>query len=149
RTAGTRNRFDASDASLAAPSQLRPSRRHSCKQIVEQLWSRAVATARNPRQTRRPPNRLGSDERQSPATSGNPPSFDGKEGVDGSSPSEGSEKFLQVNHFLAFHRCRERRRRSHLSTALERTAVCSERKPLQTSRPLGASWKRTAHGAAR
>ena len=64
-------------------------RRLTRRQTVEQLWSRAGATSGNRTQVRCQRKRLKRADRQPVATDGNLPSFDGKEGVDGSSPSEG------------------------------------------------------------
>jgi hypothetical protein len=63
---------------------------------VEQLWSRAVATGGNQSQLCDPFTRLKRADQQPLATRGNLPSFDGKEGVDGSSPSEGSAKAPEI-----------------------------------------------------
>jgi hypothetical protein len=46
------------------------------------------------------PKTLECGDRQPLATAGNLPSFDGKEGVDGSSPSEGSAKAPLTALFL-------------------------------------------------
>jgi hypothetical protein len=62
------------------------------QQRVEQLWSRAGETSGNRWQMRCPRKRLKRADLQPIATHGNLPSFDGKEGVDGSSPSEGSKR---------------------------------------------------------
>jgi hypothetical protein len=56
---------------------------------MEHLWSQAGATGGNPSQTRPPKKRLRNPDRQPVATPRNNETFDGKEGVDGSSPSEG------------------------------------------------------------
>src|SRR6266536_6237970 len=66
---------------------------------MEHLWSPAGATGGNWSQTRPPRKRLKLADRQPLATHGNLPSFDGKEGVDGSSPSEGSAKAPHVGAF--------------------------------------------------
>jgi hypothetical protein len=59
---------------------------------VEHLWSRAGATSGNRSQMRRPRQRLKQADPQPVATHGNGFGAHGKEGVDGSSPSEGSAK---------------------------------------------------------
>ena len=59
---------------------------------MEHLWSQAGATSGNRGQIRQAQGRRKDAEPQPLATRGNVPSFDGKEGVDGSSPSEGSAK---------------------------------------------------------
>src|SRR5690348_4414751 len=59
---------------------------------MDQLWSQAGATDSNPRQVAQGQKRLKQANSQSPATHGNGPRPHGKEGVDGSSPSEGSAK---------------------------------------------------------
>ena len=61
--------------------------------IVEQLWSRAVATQRNPRQMLSALNRRNPPETVALGCAPSPKNFDGREGVDGSSPSEGLGKF--------------------------------------------------------
>src|SRR5439155_27307309 len=79
-------------------------RRSQHRQLnVEPLWSPAVATRGNRWQTAQPLKR----PRQ--AKTG------GKEGVDGSSPSEGFSKFLLISCF----RCRRGRRRQ-VSASTER-----------------------------
>ncbi len=86
---------------------------------MERLWSRAVATGGNPWQMGEPPKRpkkaqtvaVGCDRL-------------GKEGVDGSSPSEGFAKYLQISSF-----CLPGWRRLRASASTERpplgaTASC-------------------------
>ncbi len=60
--------------------------------IVEHLWSRAGANGGNGSQGDRRRDRLQQANPQPSAACGNGPGLDGKEGVDGSSPSEGSAK---------------------------------------------------------
>ena len=69
---------------------------------MEHLWSQAGATGGNPSQTHPPKKRLRSANRQPVATLRNKETFDGKEGVDGSSPSEGSAKAPHVGAFSDF-----------------------------------------------
>src|SRR6266571_377352 len=65
---------------------------------MEHLWSPAGATSGNQRQIARPRN--GRKQAKSLALSCRPlPEPYGKEGVDGSSPSEGSQKFLLISPF--------------------------------------------------
>src|SRR6266496_6012705 len=59
---------------------------------VEHLWSQAGATGGNRSQMAPPRKRLKQADRQPVATHGNRFGAHGKEGVDGSSPSEGSAK---------------------------------------------------------
>ena len=72
---------------------------------MEHLGSRAGATDGNRRHTDRPRQPLKQANSQPLATYGNDPQLDGKEGVDGSSPSEGlqnprSRRFLVQNDLL-------------------------------------------------
>jgi hypothetical protein len=66
---------------------------------MERLWSLAGATGGNRSQMRTRRKRLKQADRQPVATHGNRFGAHGKEGVDGSSPSEGSAK---VPHVAAF-----------------------------------------------
>jgi hypothetical protein len=66
---------------------------------TEHQWSQAGATGGNPSQTHPPKKRLRNADRQPVATPRNKQTFDGKEGVDGSSPSEGFAKLLQNERF--------------------------------------------------
>jgi hypothetical protein len=59
---------------------------------MEHLWSQAGATGGNWSQMRPPHKRLKQADRQPMATHGNRFGAHGKEGVDGSSPSEGFAK---------------------------------------------------------
>ncbi len=59
--------------------------------MVEQLWSRAVAANRCPPQHAQAPKPQKQAEMAALGFVGPLESFDGKEGVDGSSPSEGSK----------------------------------------------------------
>src|SRR5919201_5504551 len=59
---------------------------------MEPLWSPVVATGGNRTQTRGVRNRANKPKTIAVGC-------DGKEGVDGSSPSEGFEKFLQISSF--------------------------------------------------
>ena len=61
--------------------------------------SQAGATGGNYRQIRQSRNRLKQANPQPSAAHGNGPAFDGKEGVDGSSPSEGFGKAQQMALF--------------------------------------------------
>ena len=65
---------------------------------MEHQWSRAVATHGNQRQMSQLKNRLKQAETIATGCDQLPESFDGKEGVDGSSPSEGSilQEVLQI-----------------------------------------------------
>lgn len=56
---------------------------------MERLWSQAGAKAGNPSQTVDRQTGLNDAHSQTFATDGNQPTFDGKEGVRGSSPREG------------------------------------------------------------
>jgi hypothetical protein len=62
---------------------------------MERLWSRAVATGGNRSQMGPPRKRL--KEARTVAVGCDRLPRDGKEGVDGSSPSEGSAKFLLIS----------------------------------------------------
>ena len=66
---------------------------------MEQLWSRAVAAQRSPPQTLKARN--GRMQAETVALGFAPPHehLDGKEGVDGSSPSEGFAKSLLISPF--------------------------------------------------
>jgi hypothetical protein len=68
--------------------------------IVEHLWSQAGATSGNRWQMREARKRLKQANSQPLATHGNGPRPHGKEGVNGSSPLEGSKKALQSRAFL-------------------------------------------------
>jgi hypothetical protein len=65
---------------------------------MEHLWSQVGATGRTPSQTHPPRKRLTSPDRQTVSTPRNNEIFDGKEGVDGSSPSEGLYKCPANGH---------------------------------------------------
>jgi hypothetical protein len=67
---------------------------------MERLWSQADATGCKHWQTPPRRKRLRKSDRQPVATPRNNETFDGKEGVDGSSPSEGLRKPLQMSGFL-------------------------------------------------
>jgi hypothetical protein len=60
--------------------------------FVEQLWSRAVAAQRNPPQMLSPESAKASQKPLALGFAPPPEHLDGKEGVDGSSRSEGSQK---------------------------------------------------------
>jgi hypothetical protein len=64
---------------------------------MEHLWSPAGATSGNESQMAPPRKRLKQADRQPVATHGNGFGAHGKEGVDGSSPSEGSAKKLHAS----------------------------------------------------
>src|SRR5258708_29457727 len=66
---------------------------------MEHLWSRAGATGGNRSQIEGPRKRLKQADRQPVATSGNGSGAHGKEGVNGSSPLEGSAKAPHVGAF--------------------------------------------------
>jgi hypothetical protein len=68
---------------------------------MERLWSPAGATSGNQRQIGRPPKPR--KQAKSVAVGGDwlPRASNGKEGVDGSSPSEGFTKSLQMSDFFA------------------------------------------------
>src|SRR6266436_9977349 len=72
---------------------------------MELLWSRADANGGDQSQLRPPLTRLIHDGQQQLATHGNLPSFHGKEGIDGSSPSEGSAKAPHVGAFSSRPTC--------------------------------------------
>jgi hypothetical protein len=65
---------------------------------MEHLWSLAGATGGNRSQKGEPRKRLKYADSQPVATHGNRLAAHGKEGVDGSSPSEGL-KYLQIDYF--------------------------------------------------
>ena len=67
---------------------------------MEHLWSPAGATRGNRSQMGRPRKRLKQADRQPVATHGNRFRAHGKEGVDGSSPSEGFQKVSKWPFFL-------------------------------------------------
>src|SRR5579862_2622045 len=80
---------------------------------MEHLWSQAGATGGNQWQMGQPRKSLKQADPQPVATHGNGFGAHGKEGVDGSSPSEGFRKFLLISSF----RCRQgRRERASAST---------------------------------
>jgi hypothetical protein len=66
---------------------------------MEPLWSPAVATRGNRWQMGRPQERLKQEKTVAVGCDGLPETFHGKEGVDGSSPSEGSVKVPQNGAF--------------------------------------------------
>jgi len=66
---------------------------------MEHLWSPAGATGGNRSQMAVLRKRLKQADRQPLATHGNGSGAHGKEGVDGSSPSEGFTKSLQISSF--------------------------------------------------
>jgi hypothetical protein len=68
---------------------------------MEPLWSPAVATGRSRWQTGRPRKRLGQAQTVAVGCDRLPERFHGKEGVDGSSPSEGFAKAPQIALFLS------------------------------------------------
>src|SRR5215216_3529763 len=68
---------------------------------MEPLWSPAVATGRSRWQMGRPRKRLRQAKTVAVSCDRSPPRFHGKEGVDGSSPSEGLKKSLQNEGFTA------------------------------------------------
>jgi hypothetical protein len=68
---------------------------------MESLWSPGLATSGNQPQTKSPANRENKRNPLRPATTGCVRPFHGKEGVDGSSPSEGSAKAPQPGLFLS------------------------------------------------
>jgi len=70
---------------------------------MERLWSRAVATSRNLWQKGRPRKRLAEAKTLAVGCDRLPPGPYGKEGVDGSSPSEGFTKFL-ADRLIVFSR---------------------------------------------
>jgi hypothetical protein len=73
---------------------------------MEHLWSRAGATCGNRWQMGRARKPLKHADPQPVATHGNRFAPHGKEGVDGSSPSEGSKKSLQIASFGLTYICR-------------------------------------------
>jgi hypothetical protein len=87
--------------SLTPPRQNGCPRRRLPPPGMERLWSQAGATGGNPWQTERPRKPLKHADPQPVATDGNGPGAHGKEGVDGSSPSEGSRKGQQMAFFVA------------------------------------------------
>src|SRR5579862_4113218 len=68
---------------------------------MEHLWSQAGATGGNQWQMGQPRKSLKQANPQPVATHGNGFGAHGKEGVDGSSPSEGFAKELQISPFRA------------------------------------------------
>jgi hypothetical protein len=66
---------------------------------MEHLWSPAVATGGNRWQMERPRKRLKKAKTVAVGCDQLPEAFHGKEGVDGSSPSEGFEKSLLFSSF--------------------------------------------------
>ena len=68
--------------------------------VMEHLWSRADATDVNRRQGCSRAKRPGYLQTAASGCIPLPPTLDGKEGVDGSSPSEGSAKAPHVGAFL-------------------------------------------------
>jgi hypothetical protein len=65
---------------------------------MEPLWSPVVATGSNQRPIDRARRRLKQAKTIAVRCARLPETFHGKEGVDGSSPSEGL-KYLQIGHF--------------------------------------------------
>jgi hypothetical protein len=93
----------------AAVSLWLPSRReygHVTTAGMEHLWSRAGATSGKRSQTEHRRERSTRDDPQPFAAHGNLPSLDGKEGVNGSSPLEGSAKAPHVGAFAFRSTCR-------------------------------------------
>src|SRR6266851_4575859 len=82
---------------------------------MEPLWSPVVATRGNQRQIDRPPIPQKQAESVAAGCHRLPEKFHGKEGVDGSSPSEGFAKFLLISSF-----CCCGWRRFYASTSTER-----------------------------
>jgi hypothetical protein len=72
---------------------------------MERLWSRAVATGGKAWQTATPRKRLEQAKTVATGCDQLPRNLDGKEGVDGSSPSEGSAKAPHVGAFLFGSTC--------------------------------------------
>jgi hypothetical protein len=66
---------------------------------MEPLWSPVVATGGNQRQIDEPRKRQNEAKFVATGCHRLPATFHGKEGVDGSSPSEGSEKSLLIRPF--------------------------------------------------
>jgi hypothetical protein len=66
---------------------------------MERLWSLAVATSSNRWQIERPRKRQNQAKTVAIGCDQLPWNLDGKEGVDGSSPSEGSAKSQQIRRF--------------------------------------------------
>src|SRR5437764_11437718 len=72
---------------------------------MEPLWSPVVATRGNRRQIDRPPIPQKQAESVAAGCHRLPEKFHGKEGVDGSSPSEGSAKVPHVDAFSVGSTC--------------------------------------------
>src|SRR6266511_5564558 len=71
-----------------------------CAESMERIWSPAGATSGNRWQMNRPRKRLKQAKTVAVGCDPLPLNLDGKEGVDGSSPSEGSAKAPQIRTFL-------------------------------------------------
>jgi hypothetical protein len=76
-----------------------------CAESLERLWSLAVATSGNRWQIGRLRKRRNQAKTVATGCDQLPRDLDGKEGVDGSSPSEGSAKLLQIGTFLISSIC--------------------------------------------
>jgi hypothetical protein len=76
-----------------------------CAESMERLWSLAVATSGNRWQIGRLRKRRNQAKTVATGCDQLPRDLDGKEGVDGSSPSEGSAKLLQIGTFLISSIC--------------------------------------------
>jgi hypothetical protein len=88
---------------------------------MEHLWSQAGATGGNRSQMGHPQKRLKQADRQPVATHGNGSGAHGKEGVNGSSPLEGSDEKPLSQRLLSFWRMREWQRTGRHGTVSEPT----------------------------
>ena len=99
------------DAKSTVRCQLsrRPGLQHARSQIskrrMEHLWSPAVATGGNRWQMGRPRERLRQAKTVAAGCDPLPPNLDGKEGVVGSSPTEGSAKAPEIGVFAFRSTC--------------------------------------------
>src|SRR5213079_737647 len=96
-----RGRDRGTSDSEAVPPKTHRARLQCRQHLVEQLWSRAVAAERSPPQTLKTQNRRKQAETVAIGFAPSLEHLDGKEGVDGSSPSEGFRKGQQMAFFVA------------------------------------------------
>jgi hypothetical protein len=89
-------------------------RSHARQRRTEPLWSPADATGRNRWQMGRRRERLRQAKAVALGCDRLPPRFHGKEGVDGSSPSEGLPKVPANRHFVVVYSANTRTHSGHI-----------------------------------
>jgi hypothetical protein len=103
---------------------------------MERLWSRAVATGRNGSQMEQCQERLKRAETVAMRCDRLPIGAHGKEGVDGSSPSEGLRKCLQIGTFCCLFHQHADTKRTHLRYPSLEAEVASDDHALDLVRAL-------------